>query len=302
LFAIILAVSIVAAIPVTVVNRLVSEKNIEKFVDTVISAFDIDKLAINIESGEGVALSEAILMSIEDCEGIEYISKEQLNREFTEKFVKEMSVSFLTQFAASLENGNLEISWAPEGIYAFIEENESDLQKLALESGYYGQIDVSANKEVILEGVKEVIGEEGIEIDNLIEDVGALDQINSYLSYAQLLFSKKTVFLAWGLVALITLILLLINIGYFSSFLRASGIPAFVVGGLFALLSVMFESIIDMLNLPFENIVRIIKDSANILGNIILIISLIVLAVGFIFIVLSIVIYVVSSKKRRQAE
>ena len=118
----------------------------------------------------------------------------------------------------------------------------------------------------------------------------------------QLLFSKKTVFLAWGLVALITLILLLINIGYFSSFLRASGIPAFVVGGLFALLSVLFESIIDMLNLPFENIVRIIKDSANILGNIILIISLIVLAVGFIFIVLSIVIDVVNSKKRRQAE
>ena len=299
LLSIVLTSALIAAVPLTVINGLLTEDNVELMVDEVIDILDLKKLGISTTEG-GKSISYIMLYVMRDCKGIPYISEAQVSKTLVDDFVKQLTTDLLNQFNNSLEEGEINIGWKPKDIYRFLKKNEKTFQKLARESGYYNNIDIAASEESIIANIEDLIGKDGISIGTLLDDDNITEQVELYLSYAQLVFSDTAVLTLWGAVALIALLLLLVNIGYYTSFMRACGVPAFIVGGLCFILGFSVEPILNLIDLPLESLTEIVDFCAGLIGAMIMEVSSIVFIAGLALIIISIIVDIIMRKLRKE--
>ena len=114
-----------------------------------------------------------------------------------------------------------------------------------------------------------------------------------HLRRAQLIFSDSTLYLVWGAVIFIAMLILFLNVKYISCFFRACGFPAFIVGGLYTLVSFSIGLIIAMIKIENELISEILNFIAGFSAALLADISVPMTAVGVAFIITSIIIAII---------
>lgn len=243
LLSILLIAALAIAIPVTFLRFILTDHNIEVIVDRVIDSVDLTSIEIPTESGSQ-NVAGAILEFTSDIEGLNAITEEQINEVLLNDFVKGAVTDILKQYGLSLAQGEEIFKLNAEQIYSYVEANKDTLIKLAREAGYEGEIPFEEHKETIISSIETAIGNEGISVESFIGDSEDAQKIGDYLKKAQLIFSDSALYLTWGLVAFIVLLLLFLNIRFFGSFCRACGFPAFIVGGLYTLAAFAVEPLL----------------------------------------------------------
>lgn len=286
LLALLLSAALALAIPITLLRFLLTDHNIDVIVDRVIDSIELDKLEFTTSDGTK-SLSGILLEITDEFEGWSHITEEQINDALLEDFVKQFVTDTLKQYGMSLKEGEMMLGWTPEEIYGFVEDNKDTIERLAREAGYEGNLPITEKKEMMIANIEEKIGKDGISVNALLENTGISDQINDHLNRAQLIFSDNTLYLIWGIAAFIALLLFFVNFGYFGSFCRSCGFPAFMIGGLYFLLSFAFDPILSLIDLPFETVNSIIEFIAGFLEALIKDISMPVFAAGVALIILS---------------
>lgn len=243
LLSILLIAALAIAIPVTLLRFILTDHNIDVIVDRVIDSVDLTSIEIPTESGSQ-NVAGAILEFTSDIEGLNAITEEQINEVLLNDFVKQAATDILKQYGLSLAQGEEIFKLNAEQIYSYVEANKDTLIKLAREAGYEGEIPFEEHKETIVSSIETAIGNEGISVESFIGDSEDAQKIGDYLKKAQLIFSDSALYLTWGLVAFIVLLLLFLNIRFFGSFCRACGFPAFIVGGLYTLAAFAVEPLL----------------------------------------------------------
>ena len=147
-----------------------------------------------------------------------------------------------------------------------------------------------------------LIGKDGISIDAILEDGDLKDNIDDYLEDASKILSDTTLYLAWGVVGVLVLLLFIINLGYFGSFFASCGIPAFIIGLIYFLIALAIPPLLNIIDLPFVELEAFIDFLAGFFAAIIIDISSIVLIAGLALIILAIVINAITRKIRAKAQ
>ncbi len=251
LLSLILIVALALAIPVTLLRFILTDHNIEVIVDHVIDTVDIANIEFKTEEGTKT-VSEAVLEYTSEFEGLSFITQEQINEVLLNDFAKEIISNLLKEYGLSLKGGDGTLELTPERIYSFIEENKDTLEALARESGYEGELPLEEYKDEMLDVLESTIGKEGISTDAILGISEETEQLQEFLDRAQLVFSDSTLYLVWGLVAFIALLLLFLNIKFLGCFCRACGFPAFIVGGLYTLATFAVEPLLAMITIENE--------------------------------------------------
>lgn len=251
LLSLILIVALALAIPVTLLRFILTDHNIEVIVDHVIDTVDIANIEFKTEEGTKT-VSEAVLEYTSEFEGLSFITQEQINEVLLNDFAKEIISGLLKEYGLSLKGGDGTLELTPERIYSFIEENKDTLEALARESGYEGELPLEEYKDEMLDVLESTIGKEGISTDAILGISEETGQLQEFLDRAQLVFSDSTLYLVWGLVAFIALLLLFLNIKFLGCFCRACGFPAFIVGGLYTLATFAVEPLLAMITIENE--------------------------------------------------
>ena len=246
LLALILMSALTIAVPVTFLRCLLTDHNIEVIVDRVIDSIDIT--SIEIPTGDSTQnVAGAILEFTSGVEGLSFITEEQINEVLLNDFVKQAATDILKQYGMSLAQGEEIFRLNAEQIYAYVEANKDTLIQLAREAGYEGEIPFEENKEAIVATIEAAIGSEGISVESIIGNSEDAQMLGKYLKQAQLIFSDSTLYLVWGTAIFIAMLILFLNVKYISCFFRACGFPAFIVGGLYTLVSFSIGLIIAMI-------------------------------------------------------
>ena len=292
-----LTLSLIVAIPMTVISKLLTEDNIEILVNQVVNEIDTDGFAILTSSG-GRSIANILLWTIKDCPGAEYITEAQIERTLVPEFVKSLAVSFAADFSEASEDGEIEIKIKPSEIYKFLEKNRKTVSELAADSGYRYEIDIKGNKDMILINITELFGKDGITVESMVEDDDLIEDIVLYLEYAQKALSKTALYFVWGAVGAISVLLFLVNIGYLGSFLSACGSPAFIIGLLYTLLAVAVKPLLSALSSSVDDMPQFIHFAAGWTAAILMDVSLVVLAAGFGLIILSAIVKAIVRKNQ----
>ena len=251
LLSIVLLAALALAIPVTLLRFILTDHNIDVIVDHVIDTVDIANIEFKTEEGTKT-VSEAVLEYTSEFEGLSFITQEQINEVLLNDFAKEIISGLLKEYGLSLKGGDGTLELTPERIYSFIEENKDTLEALARESGYEGELPLEEYKDEMLDVLESTIGKEGISTDAILGISEQTEQLQEFLDRAQLVFSDSTLYLVWGLVAFIALLLLFLNIKFLGCFCRACGFPAFTVGGLYTLATFAVEPLLAMITIENE--------------------------------------------------
>lgn len=284
--ALLLSIVLVAAIPITLLRSLLTDRNIDIIVDRVIESVELDKL--EFATADGTKPLSGVLLDITDeFEGWDHITEEQINDALLEDFVKQFVTDALKQYGMSLKEGEQMLGWTPEQIYDFVEANRETIEELAREAGYTGKLPIEEKKEMMIANIEQRIGKDGISVNTLLEGSGEAEAVSDFLNTAQLIFSNSTLWLAWGIVALLAIILFFINLGYFGSFLRSCGFPAFIVGATFFISAFSVDPIMALIEFPNEMIAGIVSFVVKFLVAMLMDISLTVLVVGLLLIIAS---------------
>ena len=292
LLALILMSALTIAVPVTFLRCLLTDHNIEVIVDRVIDSIDIT--SIEIPTGDSTQnVAGAILEFTSGVEGLSFITEEQINEVLLNDFVKQAATDILKQYGMSLAQGEEIFRLNAEQIYAYVEANKDTLIQLAREAGYEGEIPFEENKEAIVATIEAAIGSEGISVESIIGNSEDAQMLGKYLKQAQLIFSDSTLYLVWGTVIFIAMLILFLNVKYISCFFRACGFPAFIVGGLYTLVSFSIGLIIAMIKIENELISEILNFIAGFSAALLADISVPMTAVGIAFIITSIIIAII---------
>ncbi len=288
LLSIVLMAALALAIPVTLVRFILTDHNIEVIVDHVSDTVDIADIQISTEDGKKT-VAEAVLDYTSEFEGLSFITEEQINEVLLGDFTKEIISNTLKQYSLLLkgENGTLDLT--PEGIYSFIEENKDTLQALARESGYEGEIPLEEYKDEMLSALESAIGKEGISTDAILGISEQTEQLQSFLDRAQLIFSDSALWLVWGLVTFIALLLLFLNIKFLGSFCRACGFPAFIVGGLYTLAAFAAQTLLAMITIENEILAELVRFTVGFVAALLADIALPAVITGLALIIVSFV-------------
>ena len=262
LLSIVLLAALLLAIPVTLLRFVLTDHNIEVIVDRILDSVDIAK--ISIPTGNGTQnVAGAILEFTSEVEGLSFITEEQINEALLNDFVKQAATDILKQYGLSLTQGEELFRLNAEQIYAYVEANKDTLVQLARESGYEGDIPFEENKEVIVASIETAIGSEGITVESLMGNSEDAQKLGDYLKKAQLIFSDSALYLVWGLVAFVALLLFFLNFKFLGCFCRGCGFPAFIAGGLYTLAAFSIDPLLAMI--PINN--GIVADLANFIGG-----------------------------------
>ena len=288
ILSLILMLVITAAIPLTLLNLFLNENNIEAIVDHIVSSIEIDKIEISTDEGNKT-LPDVLLDVVTEFDDWEHIVEEPIDPVIIEDFVKKFATDAITQLGSSLKNGDQMLGWTPEQIYGLIAENEDMIESFVHAAGYKGEILISENEEIIIANIKQSIGEEGISVNTILEQSGEAEMVAEYLNKASLICSDKTLYLVLGIVGFIMLLLLLVNLGFFGSFLRACGVPALIVGGLYSLAAGAVDPILAFAEISDPTVASVVEFSAGFLATLLMKISLAVAVVGLGMIILSII-------------
>ena len=288
ILSLILMLVITAAIPLTLLNLFLNENNIEAIVDHIVSSIEIDKIEISTDEGNKT-LPDVLLDVVTEFDDWEHIVEEPIDPVIIEDFVKKFATDAITQLGSSLKNGDQMLGWTPEQIYGLIAENEDMIESFVHAAGYKGEILISENEEIIIANIKQSIGEEGISVNTILEQSGDAEMVAEYLNKASLICSDKTLYLVLGIVGFIMLLLLLVNLGFFGSFLRACGVPALIVGGLYSLAAGAVDPILAFAEISDPTVASVVEFSAGFLATLLMKISLAVAVVGLGMIILSII-------------
>lgn len=284
--AVLLSLALIAVIPITLLRSLLTDLNIEIIVDRVIESIELDKLEFATADGSK-PLSGVLLDITNEFEGWDHITEEQINDALLEDFVKQFVTDALKQYGMSLAEGEQMLGWTPEQIYDFVEANKETIEKLARESGYTGKLPIEEKKEMMIANIEERIGKDGISVKTILGSSDEADAVSDFLNRAQLVFSDSTLWLAWGIIALLAVILFFVNFGYPGSFLRSCGFPAFIVGAMFFISSFSVDPIMSLIDIPSEAVANIVGFVVKFLVALLMDISVTVLAVGLLFIIAS---------------
>ena len=283
LLSIILTAALIAAIPITLLNLFLTDHNIDVLVDHTISSIELDKIEFSTEEGDKT-VADVILDITDEVEGLNYITEEQINDVLLNDFVKGFVSDTLKQYGMSINS----LGWTPERIYGFIEGNQETIEQLAREAGYEGELPViEEKKEIIIENIEQKIGEDGISATALLGDSGEAEEFTRYLETAQKLFSQDALFFVWGITAFVALLIFFVNLGYFGSFCRACGFPAFLIGGIFFLAGLGISPLLSVLDIQMPIIASAVEFAAGFVGALLMDISVIVLGVGLALIIFS---------------
>lgn len=286
LLAIILTAALIAAIPITLLNLFLTDHNIDVLVDRTISSIELDKIEFSTAEGDKT-LSSVLLDITDEFDGWNHITEEQINDALLEDFVKGFVSDTLKQYGMSLKEGEAMLGWTPEQIYDFIEANKDTIEKLAREAGYEGTLPIEEKKEMMIENIEKRIGKEGISATTLFGDSGEAEEFTRYLETAQKLFSRESLFFVWGITVFVALLIFFVNLGYFGSFCRACGFPAFLIGGIFFLAGLGIVPLLSVLDIQMPMIASAVEFAAGFVGALLMDISVIVLGVGLALIVIS---------------
>ena len=286
LLAIILMAALIIAVPITLLNLFLTDHNIDVIVDRAISSIELDK--IEFSTADGTKTLPAALHDItNEFEGWDHITEEQISEALLEDFVKQFVTDALAKLGMSLKEGEAMLGWTPEEIYNFIEANKETIEQLARDAGYEGKLPIEEKKDMMIANIEEKIGKDGISAAALLGSSGETEKLARYLDAAQALFSINVLYLAWGLVAFIVVLIIFTNIGYFGAFCRTCGFPAFIVGGLYFLVGLGVSPLLSIVTIPIPIVASAIEFTAGFLGAMLMDISLIVLGVGFVLVVIS---------------
>ncbi len=286
LLSLILTAALITAIPITLLNLFLTDHNIEVLVDRTVSSIELDKIEFSTVEGDKT-LSGVLLDITDEFEGWDHITEEQISDALLEDFVKGFVSDTLKQYGMSLKEGEAMLGWTPEQIYGFIESNKETIEKLAREAGYEGKLPIEEKKEMMIENIEEKIGKEGISAAALLGDSGEAEELARYLETAQKLFSQDTLLFVWGVTAFAVLLIFFTNLGFFGSFCRGCGFPAFLIGGIFFIAGLGVAPLLSLLNIQIPMIVSAIEFAADFVGALLMDISLIVLVAGLALIVIS---------------
>ena len=286
LLSLVLLASLAVAVPITLLNLFLTDHNIDVIVDRAISSIELEKIEFSTAEGTKT-LSGAIHDVTSEFAGFDHITEEQISDVLLEDFVKQLATDALAQLGMTLKEGEAMLGWTPEQIYGFIEANKDTIEQLAREAGYEGKLPIEEKKDMIIANIEERIGEDGISASALLGSSDETEDLARYLELAQALFSINVLYLAWGLVAFIVILISFTNIGYFGAFCRACGIPAFIIGALYFLAGLGVSPLLSIVTIPIPIVASAIEFTAGFLGAMLMDISLIVLAVGFVLVLIS---------------
>ena len=292
LLALILMSALTIAVPVTFLRCLLTDHNVEVIVDHIVDTLDPAGISIPTEGGTQ-NIAGAILEFTSGVEGLDFITEEQINEVLLNDFVKQAATDILKQYGMSLAQGEEIFRLNAEQIYSYIEDNMDTLVLLAREAGYEGEIPIEENKEIIVSTIESAIGSEGISVESIIDSYGDAQMLGYHLRRAQLIFSDSTLYLVWGTVIFIAMLILFLNVKYISCFFRACGFPAIIVGGLYTLVSFSIGLIIAMIKIENELISEILNFIAGFSAALLADISVPMTAVGVAFIITSIIIAII---------
>ena len=286
LLAIILMAALVIAVPITLLNLFLTDHNIDVIVDRAVSGIELDKIEFSTADGSKT-LSEALHDITNEFDGWDHITEEQISDALLEDFVKQFVSDALAKLGMSLKEGEAMLGWTPEEIYDFIEENKETIEQLARDAGYEGKLPIEEKKDMMIANIEEKIGKDGISAAALLGSSGETEKLARYLDAAQALFSINVLYLAWGLVAFIVMLIIFTNIGYFGAFCRTCGFPAFIVGAIYFLIGLGVSPLLSIVTIPIPIVASAIEFTAGFLGAMLMDISVIVLGVGFVLVVIS---------------
>lgn len=286
LLSLILTAALIAAIPITLLNLFLTDHNIDVLVDRTVSSIELDKIEFSTAEGDKT-LSGVLLDITDEFDGWDHITEEQINDALLDDFVKGFVSDTLKQYGMSLREGEAMLGWTPEQIYGFIEANKETIEKLAREAGYEGKLPIEEKKEMMIENIEEKIGKDGISASVLLGDSGEAEEFAHYLETVQKLFAKDSLLFVWGVTAFVALLIFFVNLGYFGSFCRACGFPAFLIGGIFFLAGLGISPLLSVLDIQVPMIASAIEFAAGFVGALLMDISVIVLGVGLALIVIS---------------
>ncbi len=286
ILAVVLGFALIAAIPITLLRSLLTDRNIEIIVDRVIESIELEKLEFSTADGTK-PLSGVLLDITNDFDGWDHITEEQINDALLEDFVKQFVTDALKQYGMSLKEGEQMLGWTPEQIYDFVEANKDTIEELAREAGYTGKLPIEEKKEMMISNIEERIGKDGISVNTILGSSDEADMVSDYLKRAQIIFSDSALYLAWGIVALLAVILFFVNFGYPGNFCRSCGFPAFTVGAMFFISSFSVDPIMSLIDISNEAIAGIVGFVVKFLVALLMDISVTVLAVGLLLIIAS---------------
>ena len=276
------------ALPITLLNLFLTDHNIEIIVDHAVGTIELDKLEFTTADGKK-SLSGVLLDITDEFEGWDHITEEQINDALLEDFVKQFVTDALKQYGMSLAEGEQKLGWTPEQIYDFVEANKETIEKLARDAGYEGKLPIEEKKDMMIANIEQRIGKDGISVNTLLGNSSEADMLADYLNKVSILFSDNTLYLAWGLVAFVVVLLIFVNLGYFGSFLRACGFPAFIVGCIYFLSALAVDPILSLIKIPNATVASITSFTVGFLTAFLMDISVIVVAVGLGMILVSLI-------------
>ena len=240
-FSLLLAFVLIAAVPLWIINYMISEESIDTMADYIFE--DVGNIGFNTTEGS-ISVARLLLLSIKNCAGAEYITEKQMNDDLVPDFLKTVTLEILEDF-----NDQSEIRISADDVYDFLEENEDELSSLAKDSGYRLGIDINGNKQTIVRNVKDLLGKKGITLNTVLEEELA-DTIELYLEYAQLVLSETAKNISYCVIAILGVIIFVLNLGYFKHFLTACGKPAVLIGTLYFISAIVLQAVCDSIDLP----------------------------------------------------
>lgn len=288
LLALMLTAALALALPITLLNLFLTDHNIEIIVDHTVSTIELEELKFATADGTK-SLSGVLLDITDEFEGWDHITEEQINDALLEDFVKQFVTDTLKRYGMSLKEGEQILGWTPEQIYDFVEANKETIEQLAREAGYEGKLPIEEKKDMMIANIEQKIGKDGISANTIFGNTSEADKIADYLNKASILFSDNTLYLAWGLIAFIVILLIFVNIGYFGSFLRACGFPAFIIGCIYFLAALAVDPILSLIKIPNAAIASVVDFTVGFIVAFLMDISLIVAAAGLGMIMISLI-------------
>jgi hypothetical protein len=292
---IVLIAVLLIAIPVTLLHTLLTDQNIEIIVDHVFDSLEIDKIEFETDKGTK-NISGIIYDATCEIEELDGITKEHINAVLNNGTIKDHAADMLKEYSFALKKGHEPSGWRPDSIYMYLQENQENIEELARASGYDGKIPIDGYKEEIISSLESAIGTKGLTLENILEDSNENAELLTALKSAQLIFSDNAFYLVWGSVGFIMILLLLVNWGFFGSFCRAGGMPAFFTGGLYFLLGLATTPALSLIEIPKPIFAIAIDFTTGFIGALLMDISITVLGIGFALIIIS---FIADAYKRK---
>jgi hypothetical protein len=261
----------------------------------VLNDVDISELEIPTKNGSQT-LSAMILDLASGYRGFQGITEENIDFDKFEDFAKLFLVEMIDNSNVAKE-GITGIGITPEQIYDFIESNENTIVDLLRSSGYDGNIPIRENKEPLIKELKKKIGNDGINVAKLLDQIDKTGQINVYVSLVESVFSITSIFLAWLIVGLLALLLLPVNIKFFGAYLRSLGIPMILAGATVSVSTLAGSLLIELLPIDKDSIKLIVSSVINGISKQINELSITILIIGVMITTLSIVVSIIQRKQ-----